>query len=940
MKRTLSSVSVILVLVMLLSMAAPMTASAVGDEITVKDLTAHIYNMEDTETMQCLFKSSMPDMAFISTVDYLKHVYVDEPTEEKNADGTYTITNPKGTMVIDPQKDTLHFDNFEDFISAEKNAEGTELDAPYIREYTPVNEGEVNGLDLDLSPYKIDVIEYDGRTYFPVSSIGLLFSETYNTAVYDKDNVYFIHTSDIVMGTCYFKNTTVYDTLERSKDLVELTYNELCFAVDKLYGRPAQAEIAEMLEEKSFDETLDEYSDDTRRAKELLLSESTIDYVLGTAYLGQILFDGGHTALNYPAVLAFLTPGTAVYDELLELGDSEDFRDRQAVDYTFKALGSSQRSADMSELRSGKYANYELVKAWDDKSASKLYVAGDTAVFAFDMFINEAAYHFKWSLDYAEEKGIKRFVIDLSCNSGGSAAVVMYIMAMITNKDKDSYSASYRKLQTLTGNITRIDHDMDLNLDGEINALDKDVYYDFEYAFITSGISYSCGNLLPCLARDAGFPILGERSGGGACSLLIAYTPETFYYTLSSYNKIITADGNDVDSGAELDYDLTKRVTDDEGNESIDYSGLYDLEDISRKIDMYYDVQLLGDVDGDCDVTVIDATVIQRVLAELPVDSYNEAAADTDGDGDVTILDATFIQRFLAGLPCPAGIGEEIQEPATEEIEEPTAIEHKLVKSVGHYLWDYGNNGWQLSQTTSIEYENAYPVMIENLDNYDDAEPSKTVFEYTFDGEKPAARTETDLADNTVTTVTYNDGRVYDYEMKYLNGAFTGKRLFQYGNGGEYFTMVLHDEFRSGEGLFPDVMMEEMDSVSVTIENGLLKRTTNTGIYTKWSEGEEKKWVRFNGKYSADYDNDGIVSLLSAVYSVTGYEEQGKFEVKKENGIITEITSYISSGGGWEPYEQFVFEYNDTEISPSRYATMINYFITNHGGNYYCYNWY
>ena len=87
MKRLLSSVSVILVLVMLLSVAAPMTAYAAGDEITVKDLTAHIYNMEDTETLSCLFKSSMPDMAFISTVDYLKHVYVDEPTEEKNEDG-------------------------------------------------------------------------------------------------------------------------------------------------------------------------------------------------------------------------------------------------------------------------------------------------------------------------------------------------------------------------------------------------------------------------------------------------------------------------------------------------------------------------------------------------------------------------------------------------------------------------------------------------------------------------------------------------------------------------------------------------------------------------------------------------------------------------------------------------------------------------------------
>ena len=39
-----------------------------------------------------------------------------------------------------------------------------------------------------------------------------------------------------------------------------------------------------------------------------------------------------------------------------------------------------------------------------------------------------------------------RFVIDLSCNRGGNAAIVMYIMAMITNNNYDSYTASYRKL--------------------------------------------------------------------------------------------------------------------------------------------------------------------------------------------------------------------------------------------------------------------------------------------------------------------------------------------------------------------------------------------------------------------------------------------------------------------------------------------------------------
>lgn len=46
----------ILVLVMLLSMVTPMTAFAAEEELTEKDLTAHIYNMENTETLHCLFR--------------------------------------------------------------------------------------------------------------------------------------------------------------------------------------------------------------------------------------------------------------------------------------------------------------------------------------------------------------------------------------------------------------------------------------------------------------------------------------------------------------------------------------------------------------------------------------------------------------------------------------------------------------------------------------------------------------------------------------------------------------------------------------------------------------------------------------------------------------------------------------------------------------------
>lgn len=60
---------------------------------------------------------------------------------------------------------------------------------------------------------------------------------------------------------------------------------------------------------------------------------------------------------------------------------------------------------------------------------------------------------------------------------------------------------------------------------------------------------------------------------------------------------------------------------------------------------------LIGDVDGDGKVTIIDATHIQRHIAQLATISEDRIiCADTDKDGRITIIDATMIQRFIAQL--------------------------------------------------------------------------------------------------------------------------------------------------------------------------------------------------------------------------------------------------------------------------------------------------
>lgn len=91
---------------------------------------------------------------------------------------------------------------------------------------------------------------------------------------------------------------------------------------------------------------------------------------------------------------------------------------------------------------------------------------------------------------------------------------------------------------------------------------------------------------------------------------------------------------------------------------------------------------LRADYDGDGEITVMDATRAQRILAELDERPSNEILTeiDADGDGELTIMDATKIQRVIAGLDSwddeiivPDEPTSPVEEP-TESVDEPTEV--------------------------------------------------------------------------------------------------------------------------------------------------------------------------------------------------------------------------------------------------------------------------
>lgn len=270
-----------------------------------------------------------------------------------------------------------------------------------------------------------------------------------------------------------------------------------------------------------------------------------------------------------------------------------------------------------------------------------------------------------------------------------------------------------------------------------------------------------------------------------------------------------------------------------------------------------------------------------------------------------------------------------------------------LVSKVTEYGIDYSSEEtkWIEAKISEYEYKDAYPVSFRQTEN-DSQTTVNSAFNYEFKDGLPVRMTQNDPYSDLTTEVNYTKkGLVNRILTIDETGRKVGEKVFQYGNRDEYFTLVLHENIISGPDEPVADHMEEIDSIIVTSENGLLRKTVNDGLFANYNDEEEKIWRRFDGSYTANYSKNGILESTSAIFKTfPGSGNQYKFDVTIENGKVSQVIRNAwapgETDGSWEPEVKYVFEYTDVEISPARYASMINYFILEGGSNYYYYNWY
>ena len=145
--------------------------------------------------------------------------------------------------------------------------------------------------------------------------------------------------------------------------------------------------------------------------------------------------------------------------------------------------------------------------------------------------------------------------------------------------------------------------------------------FSYETGSICLDVTYADGSIESLTVRE---PLYQEHMGIRTYLWFGRYCHGLFWYSIQQKSETLYTVGA---FGIYSDFDLTEKT-------------------------------ILGDADGDGEVTSIDAAFIQRDLALMDMpESYNQAAGDVDGDGEVTSIDVTFIQRWLALMEVPFPIG-------------------------------------------------------------------------------------------------------------------------------------------------------------------------------------------------------------------------------------------------------------------------------------------
>ena len=548
------------------------------------------------------FYDSMPNVAYISAADFQSIVLPGSTmTVTHTGAGQYTLTNADATATVNINDDVFVSDQFEAFTNQmgllQPGMANVYYDGmPFVR-YKSVSYFPLKATTtLDMGAYGIDIhADGKGAVYFPFATLADMYTDLYyHHAGFNGEKVVAnLSVNEVELSEIdpdYNKPLVARTT--RPADLTDFNYKELCFAMDHFYGYPGRIKYNDALKAKGLDKALEEDIESGPAIKKLLLSEKFSDYMLGMVGLTGVYFDG-HTAMDISSALGKITDHPELYKEYqaglmanqgvmaMVMSAVMEMRAMVADGQAVEALRPKVYGEGVTYVKKGDTAvcvfdsfNERNEQAWKD------YYAGTGPMPTVENAPNDDMVIFLDALKKAAaDPEVKNFVIDITANGGGSADIVLAMTSLILDKSYISQDNS------LTGQRSIVEYEVDRNFNGVFDAADQDVHYDLNFAVLTSPMSFSCGNLFPSILKDAGIPVMGATSGGGACAIQAMCTADGFCFQISSFRaRLNSLDGDNIDGGVTPDIPIAAdgtvevKLSEENSLKVKDYSKYFDID--------------------------------------------------------------------------------------------------------------------------------------------------------------------------------------------------------------------------------------------------------------------------------------------------------------------------------------------------------------------------
>ena len=562
------------------------------------DRNIPVYGKSDVSNkkVKCRFYADMPYVPYVDIETFYSYFYAAKMDVTQTGSHKYEFRTEKASAVFDGFTNSLSSDNMSLFCANPKFESGDDsiaivTSSPFLK-LASVSADKCSPKEYSYSKYGIQIKDDGEKVYFPIATLSDMFACPEGQVPFTAGQVVYYNGSKLFYsdGMSWLDTSSTRNRSQefipwiadekRPADMAKFSYSELCFCVENLYGFPlCEHEFSDKIKSDGLDAALREMYPELAEA---LCSELPEEYLSGVAVLfARCLNDGGHTGVYMRDILE--TEGG--YDLYM---DKIQARIRELTPDEYKNLKRNDYKHSTAELCT--QAKTEVM------SESPYNVVGDTAVISFNDFsVDYAAWKsfyegnsklpdevdtvslvYKYLKKAAVDKKIKNVVLDLTSNMGGDLEAVNAVLELVTDGEE------VRVRDEIGSQNISLKYQFDRNFDGKFDSRDNDISFKgLRFAVLTSNASFSAANALTAYLHDNGIVIIGEPTGGGACGIADKCTADGFAYLISS--NLMLSDHN-TDDGISPDILLEAESK----NGVKDYSGFFDIDNLSRIIEDYY----------------------------------------------------------------------------------------------------------------------------------------------------------------------------------------------------------------------------------------------------------------------------------------------------------------------------------------------------------------